>query len=267
MKRILFIIIIILFLFFLYGKYIEPNNLKIKEYAIKSDEISDSFKELKIVQFSDLLYSKDKSKLNKLTTEINKLNPDILIFTGDLFNSDNEYNEEDYANLQNFLKSLNAEYYKYAISGENDEKYMDKYKDILYNSNFKLLDNDSTLFFYKDVTPIKIIGYKNSDIDFNILLASDIEYNYSLVITHKPDNIEVLKKYNIDTVIAGHSLGGIINIPYYGGLIKMDGSKTYVNDYYKVDNTDLYINNGLGYKLFEYRLLNTPSINVYRFDN
>lgn len=267
MKRIVFIIIIILSIIFLYGKYIEPNNLTIKEYTIKNNNIPESFKDIKIVQFSDLLYDKDSTKLEKFSSEINKLNPDILLFTGDLFNSDNEYNEEDYTNLEKFLTSLNSEYYKYAISGENDDKFIEKYKDILYKSNFKLLDNESTLFFYKDVTPIKIIGFNNSDIDFNTLLESDIDYSYSLVITHKPDNIELLKDYNINTVISGHSLGGIINVPYYGGLIKMEGSKTYINDYYKVDNIDLYINNGLGYKLFEYRLFNTPSINVYRFDN
>ena len=137
----------------------------------------------------------------------------------------------------------------------------------MYDSGFKLLDNESNLLFYKDITPIKIIGVTSNTADINKLLESDIEYSYSLVITHKPDNIELLSNYNINAVLAGHSLGGIINVPYYGGLIKMDGSNTYINNYYKVNNTDLYISNGLGYKLFEFRLFNTPSINVYRFDN
>lgn len=266
MKRLLFFIIIILFSLFLYGKYIEPIKFKIHEYTINSDKIPDSFKELKIVHFSDLLYDKDNTKLDNYITEINELNADIIFFTGDLFNSDNDYSEEDFNNIQDFLTKLNADF-KYAITGENDEKFYDKFKDILYNSNFKLLDNTSDLLFYKDITPIKIIGYKNHDIDFNTLLQSDIDYNYTLVLTHKPDNIEYIKDYSIDTIIAGHSLGGIINVPYYGGLIKLDGSKTYINDYYKVDNTELFISNGLGYKSFEFRLFNNPSINVYRFNN
>ena len=267
MKKIFFIIIILLVLIFLYGRYIEIDNFKIKEYTINNESIPDTFKDLKIVQFSDILYKQDTKKLKKIKEEINNLSADILIFTGDLFDSDYSYNEEDYNNLKDFLNNLNANYYKYTVYGENDEKYLDKFKDIMYDANFKLLDNDSTLFFYKDVTPIKIIGYTNNNTDINSLLESDIEYNYALVITHKPDNIETLSNYNINTVLAGHSLGGIINIPYYGGIIKMEGSKTYVNDYYRVNNTDLYISNGIGYKKFEYRLLNTPSINVYRFDN
>lgn len=266
MKRIIFILILILTLIFLYGRFIETDNFNIKEYTIHNESISDSFKELKIVHFSDILYKQDTKKLEKLKKEINDLSADILIFTGDLFDSDYTYSDEDYNNLKDFLSNLNADY-KYTVYGENDEKNLDKFKDIMYDSNFKLLDNSSTLFFYKDVTPIKIIGYTNSSVDFNTLLESDVPYNYTLLITHKPDNIELLSNYNIDTVISGHSLGGIINIPYYGGLIKMDGSNTYINDYYKVNNTDLYISNGIGYKLFEFRLFNAPSINVYRFDN
>ena len=49
MKKIIFIIIIIFVSIFLYGKYIEVNNFKIKEYTISSEFIPESFKELKII--------------------------------------------------------------------------------------------------------------------------------------------------------------------------------------------------------------------------
>ena len=55
MKKILFIIIILLTLLFLYGRYIEPNNIIIKEYTINTEKIPESFKELKIVHFSDFV--------------------------------------------------------------------------------------------------------------------------------------------------------------------------------------------------------------------
>lgn len=267
MKKIIFIIFIILVLIFLYGRYIEPTKLNVKQYVINTDKISESFKDIKIVHFSDLLYKREKDNLNKLKDLINKEEADIIVFTGDLFDSNTSYSEEDYNDLKEFLTSLNANFYKYAVYGEEDEKYLDKFKDIMYDSNFVILDNTSTLFFYKDVTPINIIGITNIDADINSLLQSDIEYNYSLVIMHKPDYVDNLKEYNVDTVLSGHSLGGIINIPYYGGLIKMSGSNTYVNGNYKIDNTELFVNNGIGYKLFLFRLFNTPSISVYRFNN
>jgi len=268
MKKILFTIILLIILLFLYGSYIEPNRLKINEYEIKNELIPSSFNDLKIVQFSDLLYDKDNKKLDILKKKINKLKPDIIIFTGNLFNNEYTYKDEDVNNLKDFLNNINAELYKYAVIGNNDKKLIDTYKDILYETDFILLDNQSTLLFYKDETPINIIGITDNNFnDINSLLQSDIEYNYCLAITNKPDNVIKLNEYNINAVISGHSLGGIINIPFYGGIIKMEGSKTYINSYYKVNNTDLYISNGLGYKKFNFRLFNAPSINVYRFSN
>ena len=164
---------------------------------------------------------------------------------------------------------MEASLYKLAVIGDNDEKNLKEYKDILYESNFILLDNQNKLLFYKNETPINIIGI--TDItkieDFNTLLTTEVPYNYSLVITHKPDTFNELKKYNINTVIAGHSLGGLINIPYFGGLIKKEGAKTYLNDYYKENNQELFISNGLGYEEINFRLFNAPSINIYRFSN
>jgi len=268
MKKIIFSIILIILVLFLYGKFIEVNNFKINNYNIHSENIPDSFKDLKIVHFSDLLYESETSDkyLEDIVTNINKENPDIIIFSGDLLKADEEYTDDDYEKLKKFLNNMEASLYKYAVIGDNDNSKLDKYKDILYEANFNLLDNENMLFFYKDTTPINIIGLTNTD-NFATLLEADVEYDYTLVITHKPDLILNLTSYDIDTIISGHSLGGIIEIPFYGGIIKKDGAKTYINDYYKLNNTEIFISNGLGYEDFNFRLFNTPSINVYRFNN
>lgn len=267
MKKILIIIILLVISILLYGKHIEVNNLKIKEYTIYNENIPNTFKELKIVHFSDILYtSKNDNVLNNVINKINEQKPDIVIFCGDLFNKNENYTDNDYIKLKEYLSNIEVSLFKFAIIGDNDEFYLDKYKDILYESNFILLNNENKLVFYKDSTPINIIGISNLD-NINNLLETDIPYNYSLVITHKPDLTNKLQTFDINTILSGHSLGGVINIPFYGGLIKKDGAKTYVNDYYKVNNTDLYISNGIGYNKYNFRLFNTPSINVYRFDN
>ena len=264
MKRFLGSIIIILVGLFLYGRYIEPDNFKVNEYTLSNDNIADSFKELTFIQFSDLLYDKDENKLDTLKDKINELNGDIIFFTGDLLNNINSYSEDDYTKIKSFLTSINASLYKFAIIGDNDLKYIDKYKSILDESNFILLDNKNFLLFYKDNTPINIIGI-NDNYNIDELMQTEVNYNYSICLVHKPDEIVNLK--NINLVLAGHSLGGLVNIPYYGGLIKKEGANTYINNYYKIENTELYISNGLGYEDFEFRLFNNPSINVFRFDN
>lgn len=268
MKKIFILLFLIIFCLFLYGKYVEINNFNVKEYTLKNEFIKDSFKELKIVHFSDLLYKVNSNSdiLKDTITKINEQKADILIFTGDLFYKDEKYTEKDFVYLKENLKNLEANLFKFAIIGDNDKEFLDEYKDILYESEFTLLDNENKLIFYKDTTPINLVGLTNLD-NIDDLLNTEIETNYNIVLIHKPDNLEKLSKLNINTILSGHSLGGVINIPYYGGIIKKDGSKTYINDYYKLNNTEIYISNGLGNEKYNFRLFNTPSINVYRFDN
>jgi len=267
MRKIIYIIIILIIGIVVYGKHIEVNDFKINEYTIKSDGIPKSFHDLKIVHFSDLLCeSKNIQKLNSLVEDINNLEADIIIFSGDLFKNQEKYSDKDYEFFKKSLKEMEASLYKYAVIGDNDKEYLDIYKDILYESDFILLDNQNMLLFYKDVMPINIIGLTEVNENISTLLETDTNYEYSLVITHEPDNLTKLSEYNINTILSGHSLGGIINIPYYGGLIKKDGANTYINDYYKLNDTEIYISNGLGNEKLSFRLFNTPSINVYRFN-
>lgn len=265
MKKVLIFIFIFLVSVFLYGKCIEINNFKIREYSINNEKISSSFEELKIIHFSDLLYSSAyENKLDDLAKNINELQADIIIFSGDLLKANEKYSNKDFKLLKSALKDMNASLYKYAVIGDNDKYYLEEYKDILYEADFKLLDNQNELLFYKDITPINIIGLTDIS-NINELLVTDVPYYYSIAIIHEPDNFDNLKNYNIDTIISGHSLGGLINVPYNGGLIKKNGANIYINDYYKSNNTEIFISNGLGYEKYNFRLFNTPSINVYRF--
>ena len=69
---------------------------KVNEKEIYVDNLPDSFKGFKILQFSDLLISnnRDFKKLKKVVKQINELKPDIIVFTGDLINKNyNLYSE------------------------------------------------------------------------------------------------------------------------------------------------------------------------------
>ena len=128
----------------------------------------------------------------------------------------------------------------------------------------KLLDNESRLLFYKDINPIIIIG-NNDTSKIDELLSSEVEYSYSIVLTHKPDNFDVYKDKNIDLVLAGHSLNGQVRIPFYGGVIKRNGGINYIDSYYEKNNTNMIVSNGLGTIKYNIRLFNRPSINLIRF--
>ncbi len=263
MRKFLLIILLCLISLFLYGKYIEVNKIKINYYEIKGN-VPGSFKDLKIVHFSDILYDKNEERLNKIVAKINEEKADVIIFSGDLFKKGRKYSEDDLNVLKDNFKNLKASLYKIAIYGDNDYDEEKNYQDLLFDADFKLLNDSNMLFFYKDNTPINIIGL-NDVTKIDDLLNTEIPVNYNLVITHKPDNFINLENKNINTVLSGHSLGGIINIPYVGGIIKKEGAKAYLNSYYNINDKELFISNGLGYEKVNFRLFNSPSFNVYHF--
>lgn len=264
MKKIIIFLIVLLIGILLYAHFIETKNFKITEQSIQAN-ISESFNGFKIVQFSDLLIASTKTidDLEEIVNEINNLKPDIIVFTGDLIKKDYDIKDNEIEKIKELLKNLNCTLYKYATIGDNDQE---SYKEIMTDSDFIILDNESNYIFYKDLTPIKITGITDvSDLEKALSISDDLDASYNIVITHQPDNIEILATYDIDLVLAGHSLLGQIRLPFIGGIIKKDGATKYIDNYYKVNDTIMYVSSGLGIdNNYYFRLFNKPEINLYR---
>ena len=267
MKKVLLSLLFIIVVVTLYGFFIAPKKLQVVENSIKVSNLTESFNDFKIVQFSDLLLGSTKNieDLDEIVTSINELQPDIIVFTGDLISTNYVPNEKDIKTIKEKLNNLDCTLYKYAIIGDNDQKNMDLYEDILKSSDFKILDNSSTYLFYKNATPIKLTGITDiSKIDDALYIEEEIETTYNIVFTHYPDYIDTISNYNVDLVLAGHSLKGQVRIPFIGGIVRKNNAQKYIDDYYQVNNTKMYISSGLGCEYINMRFLNKPEINLYR---
>ena len=265
LKNILITFVIVIVLFFTYAHFIEPSILKTNEYKIESPNIPDTFNGIKMVHLSDIHYGTTftKKDIKKLIEEIDKINPDIVFFTGDLINKDIELNEEEQKEITDLLKEIKPSLNKYAVLGDEDNT---KTKDILNNAGFKTLENEPNLLYYKGTIPIEIVGFNNDkDIDYSIInneAASAYENIYKIILVHNPNQIDDILNYNPDIILSGHNLGGTINIKgIRKGFIK---EQKYDKTYYHINNTEIYISNGLGTSHIQLRVNNVPSINFYR---
>ncbi|MBQ6686922.1 MAG: metallophosphoesterase [Bacilli bacterium] len=268
-KSIIFIIIIIFALLFVWARYINTKGLNIKEYAITNEKLPNNFHGLKIIHFSDIHFGQTTNfnDLEKIVKKINELKPDVVFFTGDLFNNNIKLTNEDLKKITKELKKIKPALYKYAISGDADLKNYNEYKTTLEDADFILLNNSNELLYYKGTEPIKIVGLTDSkelDISFK---EENIEPSFSIVLIHESDNIDNLSSYRVDMAFAGHSLGGQIKVPFLGGIIKKEGSEKYIDGYYKVNDTDYYVSSGIGTENLKLRVFNKPSINLYRIYN
>ncbi len=259
---ILFITFILVDIFLINGK-----GFKVEEEIIKIKNLPASFQNFKIMQISDTLIKNEKEidNLEKIVKRTNQENIDIIFFTGDLFSQSYTPNQNDIEKVTKILKKLNAKQYKYAVIGDEDTKDLTTYENILTNSDFKILNNESTYLFYKNNIPLKITGLTNLDnINKSLTIEDNLETAANIVITHYPDYFSQLKNENIDLIFAGHSLLGQIRLPIYGGILKDSWATKYLNHIYYENETTLYVSGGIGTKKINVRLFNKPEINLYK---
>ena len=279
MKKIIkFILILalIITLILLYARYIGTKGLITKEYKIETKEIPESFNGLKVIHFSDLHYLRvtNSNTLKDIVEEINLINPDIVFFTGDLIDKNFKITAKEEKELTKLLNSINSKYGKYAVIGNHDYVQEENLlNNIFTNSNFILLQNSYDIIYSNNNDKIFIGGtdtysYDKSDIDKTMeYFTNNEDINYKIILTHEPDYTDtILSKYKINLILSGHSHNGQINIPYLKKLFLPYGSKKYYNNYYKINNTDLYISSGIGESRINMRLFNKPSINFYRIN-
>lgn len=273
--KILIFIIITISLFLTYSRYIGTNGLIVKEHNIIDSNIPNNFYGIKIVHISDIHYKVTTTydELKHIIDKINLSKPDIVILSGDLFNSNITYLENDYNDVSELLNSINYTIGKYAIKGDNDLK-ISNWDSVIKNSNFIDLNDNYEFIYYEDLDPILITGissnYKKNHIKNtinNIYEQINTEYNYSILVLHEPDFIDKIDYNKFNLILSGHSLGGYIKLPFIGNILKEQYSTKYQEEYYKLNNTNLYISSGIGTNKYKFRFLNKPSFNLYRLRN
>ena len=262
----------------LYSRYIATSGLITNEIVINDSNIPTSYDGLKIVHFSDLHYTRiiTKERVNKLIEEINLINPDIVVFTGDLVDTDKTLTEDDKDFLIEALSNINSTYGKYAIYGNHDiANNSENIIDIYNKSDFKILDNNYDIIYSKNNDKIFIgglnsVSHELEDIDkvMSYYDSNDSSNTYNIILLHEPDYADnIINNYdNINLILAGHSHGGQVRLPIIGPLYTPKNGHKYVKGYYDLNGTSLYVTSGIGVSRYNFRLFNKPEINFYRLN-
>lgn len=258
--KIFLLLIFMLVIVFLDIRYIGTSFIKTKEYFITDSRIPLSFHGKKILHFSDLLYGStiNEDDLKKLTKEFQRIKPDIVIFTGDIIDKHYQLSKDDLSIIKDFFKSIPYTIGKYAVKGDLDSATYDL---IMNEADFTNLDNERRLVYNKDTTPISLIGLNSNNLELENVKNNSNSELYQISIIHNFDYYE--ESINSDLILAGHNLNGELYLPFFEGLL---GNNKYNKSYYEINNSQVYISNGLG-SPHKIRMFNHPSINVYRLRN
>lgn len=268
--KLLLIVFVMLFLTAGYSWKVEPFLLFTYQYQLNKSE-NENGTEVKVVQLSDLEISEHYSEkqLNRLVKKINELKPDIIVFTGDLFNNFAQY--APVKEVTEALQAMKATYGKYAVWGNHDigGGAVRQYETILKSADFILLENSSDTIKINEKDSLFIAGLDDSllgspDMDV-ILNEMDWSTNYKILLLHEPDIVDNYNNLPFDLILAGHSHGGQVKIPFTKG-VRTRLAEKYLDGFYEIGEegkTLLYVNTGIGTSRIPIRFLVFPEIPVF----
>ena len=265
LKFILVLIIISAGIYY-YARYVGTTGIVIKEYSVINEKIPESFHGFKIVQFSDTHYGMTtfNDELKNMVSKINILNPDIVVFTGDLVDYHYNLNDDEKNDIINILSEIDASLGVYAVTGNHDQNV--SYEGILSGSNINLLKNKYEYIYNGTSEKIMLIGlddYLEGTLDLDAAFSYEDDTSYKILLAHEPDVYDKLTKVP-DLMLAGHSHNGQVRIPLAGAIYKTVGAKKYYDPEYSLGDTKMYISGGVGTSKYKVRLFDRPSISLYR---
>lgn len=226
--------------------WIEPRWLKINHLRLAVGEPVARF-----VHFTDLHHKGDRKWLASVVERINALKPEFVCFTGDLI-EDKEHLPE----TLELLKRLNAPLF--GVPGNHDYWSHADFKAIARaftaTGGAWLLDTSVT------VTGAKVRLHGLS-CETPMLLSPEPGVK-NVLLAHYPLWCEKVAPHRYDLMLAGHSHGGQVRLPFYGPITVPYGVGQYDLGHFDTPAGPLYVGSGIGYFYLNFRFRCRPEITL-----
>jgi predicted MPP superfamily phosphohydrolase len=269
----------------IYGVLWGSHKIQTKQVDIEFENLPESFDDYKVLQFSDVhLGSMLKSNrlLNKANDIIQKQDPDLVLFTGDIVNNF-AYEMNGFRNVlgkmatgRNSFSILgNHDYGNYTNWTSQAEKQanFEKIVSTLNETGFQLLRNEHTII-YKNNDSIFLAGVENwghppfpQYADLEKAIKGIPKNAFTILMTHDPAHwhSKVKNRGDIEFSLSGHTHGMQWGIKIAGIKFSIAALVNEVwGGLYKHNKSVLYVNTGLGNVGIPWRLDMAPEITVIK---
>ena len=264
-KKILYTLVMLVLLICTIAFQSSANVLTITCVTLTFDNLPEGFDGVTIVQLTDL-HSKDFGKGNqKLLRAIRDAKPDYIFCTGDIV----DRMDTDLSVPFDLLTTLSVDYPVFYSEGnhEQDNLILRDSKNLtellreldmtmLYNEKTTLERQGDSLDLY-GFYPKREWEYKSlwnlfaPEITDAILLRdlgeSDPE-RFTLLLAHDPNGLPKYANWGADLVLSGHIHGGLIRLPFVGGVLSpyFEFFPEYDAGEFTYGDTTLFLGRGIG---------------------
>ncbi len=272
LKKILIFIPVAAIALILAYAFVCSNTLEIKNYSITTDKLDTK---VKFVFISDL-HNKEYGENNiDLISKIKEQSPDFIAVGGDMVN---KYSADDRV-MKELLPNLVQTAPTYCVLGNHELTLAEQidFKSDINSTGAKLLDNEAVTL---NINGEEILLGGMSDFPYYEFNAPDFETDeryfwedfkerskncFSILLNHQPEYLsDITQDCNIDLIMCGHTHGGLIQIPFVGGLFAPNQGffPKYDKGEFDLNGTKMIISAGLGDAYPVLRINNCPEITV-----
>ncbi|NLJ17369.1 metallophosphoesterase, partial [Globicatella sulfidifaciens] len=217
------LLVIVVFAFFVMTIY---QNLVIKNiyYTLEYDNLPNDFSNYRIAQISDLHNATFGKNNAQLINSLGKNQPNIIVITGDLIDS----NHIDIEVAIEFVKQAKKIAPCYFVTGNHEawigKKYNELEKELLEQDVIVLRNENVSLQHGKST--LELIGVddpqfmeRTSMLDQALMQRklqeiSVAEDSFKILLSHRPELFDVYVDHSMDLVLSGHAHGGQFRIPF-----------------------------------------------------
>lgn len=245
--------------------------LMVNEIKITNDKIPQSFEGFRIAQVSDLHNAELGKDNNKLIEKLNECEPDIIVLTGDLIDSNHTNLEVALSFARQAVKIAPC----YFVTGNHEAWVGSQYEELktsLENAGVTVLQDEAIELNYGDEC-IQLIGLNDPDFSERDSFLSEsiletklseinIRNGFTILLSHRPELFNVYQNKNIDLVLSGHAHGGQFRLPFLGGVIAPNQGlfPKYDAGTYTENGTTMIVSRGIGNSIIPFRVNNRPEI-------
>jgi uncharacterized protein len=256
----------------LYAGEIARHEIDVIQRPIAIRNLPTPFHGYRIVQISDIHIDEytEPYFVDRIVKRINALSADLILITGDFvtlgaftFVAANHAIHRCAEILATLACPL-----RYAILGNHDVAVSAPLVigalqkngiPVLVNQYVPIERNGSRLWLAGVEDP----GTSHPNLDLTIPARPD---GPVILMAHEPDYVDDVLRHPraplVDLMLAGHSHGGQIRLPFFGPLVLPPMAKLYPEGHYHFKQLQLYVNRGLGTVGLPFRLNCPPEITV-----
>lgn len=251
------------------------------EYIITDKRFKENFEGFKLIMLSDLHSNEYGVDLHEVNRVIRNYAPDAVLVAGDMFN---RKPKENINQVMNYLVSLAKHYpvfyalgnHEYSLKmGEGEYREKFEYIYITLAEAGVCFLQDETVYLEKKGYKIALSGLEIDSVFYKFrhpvmgkglidkhLGPADRDV-YNVLLAHNPEYFANYAKWGADLVLSGHIHGGIIRLPYVGGVVSTTRKLLPHFDsgmYKSLKGKKMIIGRGLGTHTVNVRINNRPEI-------